>query len=205
MVKEAHYLIEFRLSGYAKKYLKDLIFEVSRNFRVRGVTARKNVVPHITLFGPFTTKKEKEMVRRVVSVVRKYYLVPFKFQGFGNFKENHVIFLNVKPSAMLKDLRYEIAQSLLSICSAQSHDVNVAFRFHGTIAFKDIESKFNDIWRYLKRREEPDINQYLLRVTILKNSKILYEYDLMQKRLLNRRQSLSKHIWNRTVSILKER
>ena len=205
MVKEAHYLIEFRLSGYAKKYMKDLIFEVSRKFKVRGVTARKNVVPHITLFGPFTTKNEKEMVSRVVSVVRKYFLVPFKFQGFGYFKENHVIFLNVKPSIKLKDLRYEIAQSLLDICKTQNHDKNVDFRFHGTIAFKDIEEKFNDIWRYLKRREEPDINQYLLRVTILRNSKILYEYDLMQKRLLNRRQSLSKHYWKKTVSILKER
>jgi len=205
MVKEADYLIEFRLTGYAKKYLKDLIFEVSRKFRVRGVTARKNVVPHITLFGPFTTNNEKEMVSRVVSVVRKYFLVSFKFQNFDYFKENHVIFLNVKPSTELKDLRYEIAQSLLGICKAPNHAGNVDFRFHGTIAFKDIESKFNDIWRYLKRKEDPNINQYLLRVTILKNSKILYEYDLMQKRLLNRRQSLSRHIWKRTVSILKER
>jgi len=38
-----------------------------------------------------------------------------------------------------------------------------------------------------------------LRITILRNGKILYEYDLMLKRLLNRRQALSKRIWKKTI------
>jgi len=78
-------------------------------------------------------------------------------------------------------------------------DKNKKFSFHATIAFKDIDRKFSDIWRYLKSKEEPYINQYLLRITILRKGKILYEYDLMLKRLLNRREALSKRIWKKTI------
>jgi len=46
-MRRNHYLIEFRFHGYAKKYLKRLIFGVSKKFKVKGVT-RKRVVPHIT-------------------------------------------------------------------------------------------------------------------------------------------------------------
>jgi len=53
-----HYLIEFRFHGYAKKYAKQLIQEVAMKFRVKGVT-RNRAVPHITLFGTFTTKQER--------------------------------------------------------------------------------------------------------------------------------------------------
>ena len=86
-----------------------------------------------------------------------------------------------------------------------NHDRDIDFKFHATIAFKNIEHKFPDIWSYLKEKEEPNIKQQLLRVTIIKNNKILYEYDLKQKKLLNRRQSLSRNIWRKTVSILKSK
>ncbi len=78
------YLIEFRFTGYAKKYSKSLIHEVARKFKVKGVT-RKRAVPHITLYGPFTTKDEKQMVSVVVNTARKYELVPFKIKGFNYF------------------------------------------------------------------------------------------------------------------------
>jgi hypothetical protein len=44
-----------------------------------------------------------------------------------------------------------------------------------------------------------------LRITIIKNSRILYEYDLMQKRLLNRQQVLSKFSWNKTLELLRQK
>jgi hypothetical protein len=45
-----------------------------------------------------------------------------------------------------------------------------------------------------------------LRITILgKRNKIVCEYDLMLKRMLNREQALSKKIWKKTISALKRK
>ena len=71
-----HYLIEFRFHGYARKYAKKLVYDVAKKFRVRGVTHKK-VVPHITMFGPFTTRNERKMLSEVANVAQKYTLVPF--------------------------------------------------------------------------------------------------------------------------------
>jgi 2'-5' RNA ligase len=193
-----HYLIEFRFHGYAKKYLRRLIFEVARRFHVRGLT-RKRPVPHITLAGPFETRDIKRMIRDVESVAKSYKLVNFKLKGFGYFNnpEGKVIYADIEPSKELEELRWELAKRLLKYVELKEGDKK--FAFHATIAFKDIDRKFSDIWRYLKSKEIPNINQYLLRITILRNGKILYEYDLMLKRLLNRREALSNRIWKKTI------
>ena len=202
----ANYLIEFRLHGYAKKYIKGLIYEVARKFRVRGVT-RKRPVPHISLFGPFTTRYEKRMIVEVTNVGMKYFLVPFRVKGFNYFdnETNKTIYIDIGSSEKLEQIRWEIAERLLKITQTKSvHDVKKNYSFHSTIAFRDIDRRFPKIWEHIKSKEEPNINQYLLRITILKNGKILHEYDLMQKRLLSRKEALDRIIWNRTITILKD-
>ena len=194
-----HYLIEFRFHGYAKKYAKHLIHEVARKFRVKGVT-RNRAVPHITLFGPFTTRQEKKIVSEVIKVGEEFSLVPFIVKGFDYFdKEQKVIYLDIDPSAELKELRQELAKKLIKISDAQQWDRKKQFQFHSTVAFRDIDSKFPKIWEYIKKKEEPNIKQHLLRITIIKRGKILYEYDLILKKLLNRRQALSRYWLNKTI------
>lgn len=198
-----HYLIEFRLHGYAKKYVKTIIYDVARKFRVKGIT-RKRPVPHITLFGPFTTRNQKKLVSSVVSAGKKYDLVPFKIKGFNHFR-NEVIFLDIEPSNKLKKLRRDLAKGLLKISRTKSFDKSFNFSFHATVAFKDIRRKFSKIWNYIKQKEELNIKQHLLRITIIKNSRILYEYDLLQKRLLNRNQAKNKGLWKKTIRLLKQK
>ena len=194
-----HYLIEFRFHGYAKKYAKSLIHEVARKFRVRGVT-KNRAVPHITLFGPFTTRQEKNMVSEVIKVGREFSLVPFIVKGFDYFdKEHKVIYLDIEPSAELKELRQELAKKLNKISDSKQWDDKKQFQFHSTVAFKDIDRKFPNIWGYIKKKEEPNIKQHLLRITILKGERILYEYDLVLQQLLNRRQALSRYWLNKTI------
>ena len=181
---------------------------VSKKFKVRGITQKK-VVPHITLYGPFTTRNEKKMLSEVVNVAKKYTLVPFTVKGFNYFDNpiNKVIYLDIEPSEELKQLRYELANRLRKVTVTKSSEDRKSrdeFYFHATIAFKDIDGKFDQIWNYLKKKEEPNINQYLVRITILKGRRILREYDLLQKRLLTRKESLNGHIFQRTIDILKQ-
>jgi 2'-5' RNA ligase len=195
-----HYLIQFRFHGYAKRYLKRSIFEVARRFHVKGVT-RKRPVPHISLAGPFETRDIERVIRDVESVAKNYNLVNFKLKGFEYFNKPNgkVIYADIEPSKELEELRWELAKRLMKYAELKEWDKKKSFSFHATIAFKDIDRNFSDILRYLKRKEVPNINQHLLRITILRNSKILYEYDLMLKRLLTRREALSKRIWRKTI------
>jgi 2'-5' RNA ligase len=201
----SHYLIEFRFHGHAKKYRKRRIFEVARRFHVKGVT-RKRPVPHITLAGPFETRDIKRVIMDVESVAKNYNLVNFKLKGFGYFNnpEGKVIYADIRPSKELEELRWELAKRLMKSAELKEGDKKKRFSFHATIAFKDIDRKFSYVWRYLKSKEEPNINQYLLRITILgKGGRIVSEYDLVLKRILNRRQALSKRIWKKTISASK--
>jgi len=201
------FLVEFRLHGYAKEYAKDVVYSVAKKFRVRGVTGKK-VVPHISLYGPGKIDDIGKVVSAVKRVGRKYTLVPFKIKSFDYFDKPHkVIYLDISPSKELEALRWELSQELRKVSSCQSQDrhSSTKFKFHGTIAFKDIDNKFDRIWSYIKNKEEPDINQYLLRITVIgARWRIVCEYDLILKKLLNRRESLSKRLFQKTINKLRE-
>ena len=201
------FLVEFRLHGYAKEYAKDIVYSVAKKFRVRGVTGKK-VVPHISLYGPGKVDDIGKVISVVKRVGRKYALVPFKIKGFVYFDKPHkVIYLDISPSKELEELRWELSQELRKVSSCQSQDRHskTKFGFHGTIAFKDIDAKSNRIWSYLKSKEEPDINQYLLRITVIgAHRRIVCEYDLVLKKLLSRREALSKRLFQKTINRLRE-
>lgn len=200
-----NFLVEFRMHGYAKQYAKDVAHSVAKKFRVKGVT-RKRVVPHISLYGPGKIDDIKKVVSTVEKVGRRYDLVPFKIKGFGYFdKTPKVIYFDIEPSQELEDLRWKLSQELRKISTGQSWDNGRYHSFHSTIAFRDIDAKFNQIWGYLKQKENHDINHNLLRITILGTSgKIVCEYDLVLKKLLNRREAHSKLLWRKTIKRLRE-
>lgn len=203
----ARYLIEFRLRGFAKKYSQDLIKEIGRRFKVKGM---KDRVSHISLYGPFTTTNERKMVSEVLNLCRKHNRIYFSIKGIDYFDNptNKVVYLDIMPSEELKIFRFELASKLRQITSTISKEDKKNkedFKFHSTIAFKDIDNKLKQILNHLKNKKQPHIRQTLLRVTILRNGKILNEYDFLQKRLFNRGQALNKKIWQRTVTLLKQK
>jgi len=201
----AGFLVEFRMHGYAKEYAKEIVYSVAKRFNVQGVT-RKRVVPHISLYGPGKTNDIRKVISVVEKVGHKFALVPFCIRGFGVFEKiPKVIYFDINPSQELETLRWELSQELRKISTGQSWDYLKNHSFHATIAFRDIDTKFTKIWAYLKSKEEPNIKQHLLRITVLGTSrKIVCEYDLVLKRLLNRREALSKYIWRKTIGKLRE-
>jgi len=203
------YLIELRLLNWsAKQYTKDLIFEIGNKFRVRGAN-RKRPVPHISLFGPFETRDPERMVKVVASVCKRYNLVEYKISGFNHFDNptKKVVFLDIDASNELKNLRWDISEALTSFCKSKNDwDSKKDFKFHATIAFKDIDHKFNEIISHLKRKEEPQIPQTAIRVTIIRNpgGQIFREFDLLQRWLLNRDQAKDKEILRKSFQILQQ-
>jgi len=206
----AQFRIQFRLHGYAKDYAKELIYDVAKRFRVKGVT-KGAVVPHTTLYGRSETNNIEEVVSKVEKIGQEYTVVPFEIVGFGYFdsERGKVIYLDIDPSPELEALRWDLAKGLRKISPPQPWDTKRQFQFHVTIAREDVDQKFNAIWEYITKRERPNINQQLLRITVLKildekRSRILYEYDLVLKKLLNRTQALSRYWWRKTINKKRE-
>ncbi len=206
--KQDNYLIELRLNGRVKKYAKRLIFEVSEKFHVYGAT-HKPPVPHSTLFGPFQTRNPEGMVETVVSICKKYDLITYKISGFNHFDKpkGKVIYLDIDASPELQNLRRDISKALMPFCTLRKEndwDRKKDFQFHITIAFKDIDKKFKEIFSYLKRKEEPQIPQTLIRVTIIRNGLIFKEFDLLQRWAMTRDQAKDKDIFRRSLEILRQ-
>jgi len=193
------YLIEFRFSGNAKESIKELKNSISKNFRV----SRRKIVPHITLVGPLNTNNEKRLVKEITEVCKQYELVKFKLDGFDNF-EDRVIYVRIKPSDELKKLRSELVERLEKFCDLSELDHESRFIFHTTLVMKDIHRKFKRIWKYLQTWKIPKMDQYVLRVTIIKNRRILAEYDLIQGKGLDRSESLDREIHRKTMKKLEK-
>jgi len=200
--KKSNYLIELRLSGKTKIYLKDLAHKIAKKCRVRGAI-RKRVVPHVSLFGPFRTNQEKELINRFTKVCKDQDLINYRLNGFDHF-DDRVVHVHIDPSTELIQFRRELAKLLIPICTTKEYDHNNEFKFHATLAFKDISEKFDSIWKYLKDQETPIKEEFVLRVTLLKKGRILKEYDLMQKRMLNRNEALSRNVFSETIIQLKK-
>ena len=203
------YLIEFRFHGHTKKKIRELREIIANNYNAE--LGRRKEVPHITLVGPCRTRDGKRLAREVQNVVEKYDIVSFRLDGFGMFKDR-AIYVKIAPSSELIEMRNEIVKRLEGFCSLQDHD-HTPYMAHATLVMNthfhkntDIRRKFGAIMKFLGSWKIPEIRQNVLRVTILGgDSKIVCEYDLMLKKMLSRREALSRELFGKTLSVLKER
>src|ERR1700687_1193794 len=109
------YLIEFRLSGYAKYTIIKLRESIEKNFDLE----KDRKPPHITLVGELETDDEKQLVKQVVEACKQYKLVRFKLDGVGSFPKP-VIYAGVKQSAELEDLRLDMVRRLKPFCTLKN-------------------------------------------------------------------------------------
>jgi 2'-5' RNA ligase len=202
------YLIELRLEGTAKHVCRKLTYDISKKFNVKG-NVRKRPVPHITLFGPFNTRRIKDILQSIQEIGSQYSSLDYSVDGFDFFekkktflgiptsKKKDVIYLKIKPCKSLVQCQKMLAKKLFPITNTSKFDnPKDKFHFHATLAMKDISKKFDKIWEYLENYEIKFEDQ-CFRLTVLRDSKIMYEYDLTQKKLLTRRQALNRNLKNK--------
>jgi len=201
-MKGTHYLIEYRFQGSSKYEIRKMINHLEKKFRLPG--GKK--VPHITLAGGFTTDNERKLVKDFVLVCSKTPLCKFTVDGFGYFdnKTGGVVFININPNENLKTFRWDLAQTLSNYCILKEYDYKQDFEFHATLAMKLETRDFSKIKKYIDEYPEPQYKQVLIRATLLKNGRIMYEYDFLQKRLLTRSEALSKRELTKTFQLLKD-
>jgi len=182
------YLIDIRQMGAVKRQISALSRDLQKTFDLGTML----VVPHITLAGPFSTDDENRLVHDFTLVCGGQAGAPhYEVGGYGFFEKTRVVFVEITPDEALRQFRYRLAQAIAPYCTLREYDRVSAeeFRFHSTLAMKLDRLTFLRIkWQF--RNQEPVSPRYHpIRATLLKNSRILCEYDFSQGRMLTRAQA----------------
>jgi len=202
-MEKANYLIEYRFQGSFKHDIRQMILHLTNKFSLQD-SQPKRPVPHITLVGGFTTDNERKLIKDFTLHCATTPFLWYKVNGFGYFYCPWVVFIDIKPNENLKQFRWNLAQCLAKYCILNNRDYQEDFAFHATLALKLEEPDFARVKRYIDNQPKPQFTHYLIRATLLSNGKIFYEYDFLQRRLLNRDEALDKHELTRTFRLLND-
>ncbi len=198
----ARYLIDIRLMGPVKHQISTLSDQLSGKFNLGD----KQVIPHITLAGPFISRNEEQLIEDFTRICSDQTKVPqYEVGGYGFFNETRVVFVSITPNETLKQFRYLLSRAILPYCTLRAYDLESAedFMFHATLAMKLDWLTFQRIKWHVRKKEKVVYRHHPIRVTLLRDGKIVCEYDFIQKRMLTRSQALSKATRMRDYDILK--
>ena len=202
--KMKHYFIEFRFQGKAKYEIKKMIYEIDRKFRLKH-TKRKRPIPHVTIVAPFYTSQQKRLVSDFKNICKKYSIIKFKINGYDCFDNSKVVYINIQASKELAQFRMDLIRQIKKYSTLKNYDEKNKYSPHTTLAMKLNSSQFNKIKRYVFKKRKISKNYSMVRATLLKGNKILYEYDFLLGKLLNRREAKSRVIYSKTIQGLKRR
>jgi 2'-5' RNA ligase len=199
------FLVEIRPDQEVKNYLREIINDVQSRFNVHAM-ANGHVVPHLSLFGPFTADGYGPVLSAIRSACEQFSVVPYRLDGFCHFRRD-VIYVDIATSPALRSLRRELRDNLLpsSIPRYPRREKRQHYQYHMTVAFKDIGGKFADIWDFVTDRYEPQIETYAHRVTFLNNRRMIKEWDLLTGEFLDADLATSKHSWEQTMDELNQK
>jgi len=196
------YLIDIRLMGPVKQQIRELSDRLQEEF---GIGTRL-VAPHITLAGPFDTVDEDRLVADFTRICTGVAGTPlYDVGGYGFFDETRVVFVAIEPDENLKLLRHRLAQAIAPYCTLREYDRDAAgdFRFHATLAMKLDWITFQRIKWHFRNQEPVVFRHHPIRATLLRNTKILCEYDFIRQRMLTRAQALGRATRLRDLAILR--
>jgi 2'-5' RNA ligase len=196
------YLIDIRLMGSVKQQISDLSNQLHEKFSLGD----KRIIPHISLVGPFSTDNEEKLLENFTRICREQTVIPqYEIGGYDFFDTSRVIFVRIEPDENLRQFRYRLSQALAPSCSLRAYDLDDAdtFRFHSTLAMKLDWLTFQRIKWYFRGQKSVRFRHHPIRVTLLRNSRLVCEYDFVQERMLTRAQALSKATMMRDFDLLK--
>jgi len=223
--------IEIRIAP-GKEKLSSSILNVKRQCRIPSSKVHR-VPHIALYGGFAANHSQIEKVKSILkSVGHNYSFLPYLIDGFKwmEGEKGKVIYFNVVPSEEFENLRKELAWRLLKVVpKTKSWDRDKDFLFHSSLAYKLADSEYERIWPHVSGYRAPEsksliqrIKSFLfgqsqaytmryfylplnaLRVTFLNDqSRIICEYDFLQKRLLSRREALSGAEWQKTLRLFR--
>ena len=196
------FLIDIRLMGSVKHQIQSLSNQLEEKFSL----GNKLTIPHITLLGPFSTDDEEKLVADFTRVCSDQKGIPkYELGGYGYFEKTNAVYVTVTPDETLKQFRYQLSEAVAPYSALRDYDRDSAedFRFHATLAMKLDEVTLPGIRAYIRNQQPVIFRHHPIRATLLRNSKIVCEYDFVQRRMLTPAQARSKATRMRDFDILK--
>src|SRR5208337_2703507 len=136
------YLIDIRQMGPVKHQIRTLSNHLEEKFNL----VDKQVIPHITLAGPFSTDDEEKLIKDFTRICSSQTKIPeYEVGGYGFFRDSRVVFVTITPDE---------------------------FSFHSTLAMKLDWLTFQRIKWYFRKQETIRHRHHPIRATLLRNSRI---------------------------------
>ncbi|MDP3990496.1 MAG: hypothetical protein Q8Q01_04815 [archaeon] len=198
------YLLEYRFSGYPQKYIKEKYRKIKWGYLVGS--RKHRFVPHITIAGPIKASSQSALIKKVEDVIYKYsdyikekgHLVKSdNYMFFTTIDGRNAIAIKIIPPKPLMEMKRELEKitnkGLFNNC--KTYDENL---WHSTLLLARRGNNYDNqkiktIWSKV-RHEHPKTMQFILdRITLMKNKRILKEFDLVHKETLSREVALDNN------------
>lgn len=170
--------------------MKDIQSDTAKRF---GAFKRR-YVPRILLAGPYRAPDHRELLREVYGIVRECPPQEFRLAGFGVFR-GKAVYASIEPSEQLLQLRRHIAERLSGLCGppgisrlGTSKSLRSPLFFSTDVPRGTDGDTLDRMLQYMEHAYELDMRGYALRITVHGgNNGIVWEYDMVLKRQLSRR------------------
>ena len=170
------YYFEVWLKGFAKDYL-------------RGISDKDEEVyhPHVTLVRPFSLINDEKIVRKkIVDFCGNIkHPISFYLEGRNDFdgKYSHVPVFEDGALSRFDDGLEDLIRGDVELVKK----IDAVKKFHATVSDEDVDF------------DCPRIDQYMLRLTGIRNERIWFSYDFVTGDVLDRGMSLDKGRWDYTL------
>jgi 2'-5' RNA ligase len=186
-----NYNIGIRLRGFSKRFFREEKEKINND--------EGKYVPHITILRPFCTNNESELIKIFEQTLVKYEdPIQFQITDFDYFNnDKKILYGRIKDSGELREIRNGLNNSLEEIINFKHPKIGNDYNPHVTISIEENENSLDKL-----DKEDLPINQYLLRICLLKNKLVLREYDFYLKKSLARDEAKDDKIFKDTIKKL---
>ncbi|MDP2629066.1 MAG: 2'-5' RNA ligase family protein [Nanoarchaeota archaeon] len=192
------YHIGTRARGFVKEYLREIKNDVDKE------QTQKKYVPHMTLIRPFTTKNETRLIETFENFCsQQKELIPFTIEDFDAFyNPERIFYVKIRENQKLVDFINSLETSLIGKIKYIQKEIK---EDNGRTLHLTISQGIPDFKVFRKLNKQLPIDQYLLRVYLLKNKLILREYDFPLERMLTRDEAKNDFLFKETINAFTEK
>lgn len=183
------YHIGIRFRGFAKGFFKDQKLEIHND--------DLKYVPHATLLRPFYTTNENKLIEEFNNTLSKIKApIKYTISEFEHFNNNKkIIFGKIEKNIEIERIIYSLEDNLKDCTKfIYTRMGDGKINLHTAISEEENISSMNKL-----EHSVLPIDQYLLRIYLLKNKLILREYDFYLNQSLIRKEAKSKRIFQKTI------
>ncbi len=191
MPHENSYFIEYRLCGKLRLELISIQNELERKFPDFNQFDKQ--ILHITLVPPIKQSIAKEFILESIrEELKSIRVVEFKVKNYDFFDNDDVkpIFMKVGFDKNFNTVRERLVARLRKKVEIVDRFENEGFNPHISLGFTEHKKDAKEIVDLLNNKYYVKMRQVFDRISILNGNRILWEYDIFNKKTLSRTEAL---------------